>query len=82
MAKATMEVEVVRYFDTAPIDSAQIVYDIIADKMERRIKENSPSPNPVRKRRSRSGAEESQGKEEREETSTPQTEVPPLASDV
>ena len=33
MAKATMEVEVVRYFETAPIESAEIVYRIISDKM-------------------------------------------------
>ena len=60
MTKTTMEVQVVRYFESAPIESAEIVYHIIADKMERRLKENSPSPNPVRRRRSKSAAEESQ----------------------
>ena len=61
MTKTTMEVEVVRFFESAPIESAEIVYNIIADKMERRLKDNSPSPNPVRRKRGpKSGAEESQ----------------------
>ena len=60
MTKTTMEVEVVRFFESAPIESAEIVYNIIADKMERRLKENSPSPNPVRRRRSKSAVDESQ----------------------
>ena len=37
MAKATIEVEVVRYFETAPIESAEIVYRIISDKMRERL---------------------------------------------
>ena len=82
MTKTTMEVEVARYFDTAPIESAELVYRIIADKMERRLKQNSPSPNPVRRRRSKSALEESPGKEEGEETSTLHTEVPSVASDL
>ena len=44
MAKTTTDVQVVRYFDSAPIESAEIVFNIIADKMERRLKEKSPSP--------------------------------------
>ena len=82
MAKATMEVEVVRYFETAPIESAEIVYRIISDKMEERLKERSPSPNRARRRRSKSAVDEPQGKEDGEETSTTHTEAQPLASDV
>ena len=36
-----MEVEVVRYFETAPIEAAEIVYRIISDKMEERLGTNS-----------------------------------------
>ncbi len=82
MNKTTMEVQVVRFFETAPIESAEIVYNIIADKMERRLKEKSPSSNPVRRRRSKSSVEEPQSKEEGEETSTSHTEVQSLASDL
>ena len=82
MSKSTMEVEVVRFFESAPIESAEIVYNIIADKMERRLKEKSPSPSPVRKRGSKSTMDESQGKEEGAETSTSHTEVQPVASDL
>ena len=82
MAKASMEVQVVRYFETASIESAEIVYRIVSDKMERRLKEKSPSPNPARRHRSKSAVEESEGKEERQEISTSHTEVQPPASNV
>ena len=64
MTKTTTEVQVVRFFESAPIESAEIVYNIIADKMERRLKEKSPSPNPVRRRRSKSALDESPDKNE------------------
>lgn len=64
MNKATTEVQVVRFFDSAPIESAEIVFNIVADKMERRLKENSPSPSPLRRRRSKSTVEESPSQDE------------------
>ena len=75
MPKTTMEVEVVRFFESAPIESAEIVYNIIADKMERRLKEKSPSPNPVRRRRSKSAVEESPDKNETAEAVGEEPEI-------
>jgi hypothetical protein len=61
MSKTTMEVEVVRYFESAPIESAEIVYRIVADKMESRLSEKSPTPNRAGRRRSpKEAAEQSQ----------------------
>ena len=82
MTKTTMEVQVVRFFESAPIELAEIVYNIVADKMERRLKERSPSPNPVRRRRSKSTVDETPAKEGGEETSISGAEVQPLASDL
>ncbi len=72
MPKTTMEVEVVRYFESAPIEAAEIVYRIIADKMEERLKERSPSPNRARRRRGpRGAAEESQHQDGGTKTGVP-----------
>ena len=65
MAKGTNadEVSIVRFFETGPIEKAEVVFNIVADKMRERLASRSPDrgePNErgtARKRPARAAAE-------------------------
>jgi len=57
MAKAAIdEVEVLRFFETEPLDKATVLFNIVADKMQGRLRgDSAEAPAIPGKRRARSG---------------------------
>jgi hypothetical protein len=56
MAKTAIdEVEVLRFFETEPLDKATVLFNIVADKMQARLRGNHPEVSPIQGRRRRIG---------------------------
>lgn len=56
MAKEAIseEVQVLKFFETGPIDKVGVVYNIVCEKMRERLRAEKPEAAPVAKRRGRS----------------------------
>jgi hypothetical protein len=67
------EVEVLRFFEEAPSEKAEMLFNIVKEKMRGRLAENGPAEKP--KKKSHSAAKDARGVPLGEEAGVPSTQA-------